>query len=357
MRRSDTVNKLDELSSESREKLKEQMRRVQEEARRLRTQARKLRHVQKKETKKQRHLLEQLTQSSKEWSQDVLKRGGDMASSGMSMAGSQLRTGQKLARERGEGLAQDLSQRSSQVIKNFGDWRDDTAHNMRKRGQSLTHDFADWRDDTAHDMRKQGRTLSRNMADWSDDALYKLRKQGRYIARNVAHSKDDAAHKLRKQGRYVTRKLRKQSQQLVDRGSALLDRGNKRGNRVWPIIGFISGVLLAGGITYWLVRRVFSRSEEIKERQFELAPHETMNGIINRSAGEVHYTGQGGAAVATKPSTMKAEMAGEPETSNRFVGVLSTRRYFPIEQRPDVDDVVFFLTEDDARAEGFTSAF
>jgi len=52
MRRLDTVNMLDELSSESREKLKEQIRRVQEEARRLRAQARRLRHAQKAETKK-----------------------------------------------------------------------------------------------------------------------------------------------------------------------------------------------------------------------------------------------------------------------------------------------------------------
>jgi gas vesicle protein len=360
MRRSDTVDKLDELSNESREKLKKQIRRVQEEAHQLRIQARRLRHEQKKETKKQQHLLEHLTQSGKVWSQGMLKRGGDVASSGASMAGAQLRAGQQLARERGSGLVQDLGQRSTQVVNNLGNWRDDATHNLRKRGQSLAHDVAEWREDTAHEMRKQSRNLGRVLSDWGEDMMYKLRKQGRYIARNVAHTRSDATHKLRKQGRYVTRKLRKQSQQLVDRGSSLLEAGGKRGRKVWPILGFVSGVLLAGGITYWLVRRMLSRSEEIEERQYQLAPRERMNSMTNRPAEEIHYAGQGGAAVATKTSTKKTETVEPLENTdlrNRFVGVLSTRRYFPIEQRPDVDDVVFFLTEDDARAEGFTSAF
>lgn len=360
MRRSDTVNKLDDLSNESREKLKAQIQRVQEEAHQLRIQARRLRHAQKKETKKQRRMLEQLTQSSKEWSQDMLKRGGDVASSGASAAGARLRAGQQFARERGNSLAQDLGQRSDQVVDNFNNWRGDMAHDLRKRGQMLAHDVAEWREDTAHEMRKQGRSLSRRLSDWGEDTLYKLRKQGRYIMRNVNHTKNDAAHKLRKQGRYVTRNLRKQKQQIANRGTSLMKQGSKRGGNAWPLVGFISGALLAGAITYWLIRRVFSHSPKSEEGLAQMSPREAMNGVVNRPAGEAYRGSQGGTALATKPTTKKMETAEELEDTeqlNKFVGVLSTRRYFPIEQRPDVEDVVFFLTEDDARAEGFTSAF
>jgi len=362
---------LDELSSESREKLKEQIRRVQEEARRLRAQARRLRHAQKAETKKRKRLVHQITQSSKEWGQDVLKRGGDLASSGSSLAGTQLRSGQQFMQEHGNNLVQDLGQRSGMAVKNLNDWRDDATRTLRKRSQTLTHDASEWGEETAHEMRKQGRNISRALSDWGDETLYKLQKQGQHLAKNLSERKEDTAHTLRKQGRSLARnitdtkndaahKLRKLSKQRISRDNHVWEKRRERRGKVWPIIGFISGVLLVGGVTFLLIRRLLTRSEEAERQQIELATPEALNGIVNRSSEEGRYTNQGGTAVATKPAkkrTGTAEDLGETKTRNKFVGVLSTRRYFPIEQRPDVDDVVFFLTEEDARAEGFTSAF
>jgi len=39
-----------------------------------------------------------------------------------------------------------------------------------------------------------------------------------------------------------------------------------------------------------------------------------------------------------------------------FVGVISTKRYYPVDTSLDVQDLVYFSTEDEAKAQGYTAA-
>jgi len=413
----DTIERLDDLSQESRKQLKGQIERVQKEARKLRAQARRLRRAQSAETRQRKKLLEQVAESSKGWGQSVLQRGNNLAASGASLAGSQLRSGQQKALEsskdfmqRGNELAasgaslagsqlrsgqqkaleyggnlmQGASQIGSQTTQKLGQnasgWSDEAAYRLRRQGKHLAQNTSDWGDDTVYRLRRQGQQLFQNLADWGDEVAYQLHKQGRKLNHNLIDRKEDAIHQLhiqkrdlgrnladrregatrqlRRQGRSLgrnlagrrddaMRKMRKQRDYLSERGGHLLEP--VRENKLWSVFGFFSGLLLAAGITYWLVRRGLDHKASQEVEGIELEVSEPLNGAVRTPGGERRATSKGGTVVATRLAT-----SAGPKT--RFVGVLSSRRYYPLGRNPDAPDLVFFESEDDARAEGFTAA-
>lgn len=321
--------RLDELSQESRHQLDKQIKNVQSEARRLKMQARRLRRAQRAEVKKRQNLLKQVTSATRDWSQEALRRSGEIA--------------QNLKEDAGHNL----DQQSTQVVQNLTDWSDDATARLRKQGSQLTQSVSEWGDDTGYALRKQGKKLQRNMrrrgqsiandlADRRNDATRTLRKRSRVVAQDLADRRDDVAKKLRKQ----SKQLRKQGEKLV----------SQRNNRFWSILGFCAGLLLAGGVTYLLIRRNFSQNEEVEAEQFDLPTHDTLNGFSEHSDHETQVVSGGRTAVAAKTTT-------EVEKAIAFVGVLSTRQYYPIAEKPEeATDLVFFETEDDAKAEGFSAA-
>jgi len=372
---------LDTLSRENRRKLNKQIRRVQAEARRLRAQARQLRRAQHEEEKKRKKLLQQLASASKEWSQSVLRRGGELTAA----AGSQLISGKQVASKRGKEILQgrgsllaDWQNRTAQQLDKYTksgartlreqaergrQWRYETARQLRQQGEQLTRQATDWKDETAYKLRRQGLGLRQSLIVLGDEITCKLLHQGQYLMQSLAKRSEGAAQKLHKQEHEASRRLaarkaaaalqvRKQElqmrQELARRRREAARHAGKPsrfpGSRIWPVLGFVSGLLVAGGVTYWLVKRNFGR-EELKEEEehIELTSYETLDGVSETSGGETRrYSRRGGAAVASEPGT-------------RFIGVLSSRKYYPAEQAPDVQDVVFFETENDARAEGFTA--
>jgi len=342
----DIVENLDDLSAESRKKLRKQIERVQKEARILRTQARQLRRSQRGSTDElsdiaetSQKLLGQLAQTGKEWSQTMLQRGSELTNSGVALASAQLQSGQKSLLDGSDNLLQGLGQRSNDAAQHVSNWRDETNIKLRKQGRNLARNVDDLRDEAAYKLRKQGRSIGRELVDRKEDAARKLRKQGRAVSRDLADRRDDAK-----------RKLSNQSQQLVERGSQYLNPIRERGQRAWPFLGFFAGLLLAAGVTFWFVQRGLKRTISEEEQQIELALRDNVNGSRKRAGGEMRYTSQGGTAVVTRPSEASTE------TAHRFVGVLSTKQYYPVEKQPDVRDLVFFANEEAARAEGFTAA-
>jgi hypothetical protein len=351
----DFFERLDAISQESRERLNERIERIQQEGRKLRTQARRLRRAQRAEKKQRRRLLEQIARSSKAWGQGVLNRGEEF--------GSQLRAGQQALLERGGQARQNLVHRGDEtahrlrrqgqhLVENAAEWGDETAHRLRKQRQHLVENAAEWGDETAHRLRKQRQHLAQNLGEGREEAIRTLRKQGRSVGRTLAQRREEVEHQLRRRGRALSRNVGERredaTRQLRQQRDRLRSVGGRRGVTAWPIFGFIAGLVLAGGMTYWLVRRRLGR-QPAEEKQIELPQRETLNGSSTRP-GDVHYTRGGGAAVVTRLGTTSVEPA------TRFVGVLSTRRYYPIEQQPEAGDLVFFVSEADAVAEGFTAA-
>lgn len=396
------IESLDGLSQEGRKQMKEQIERVQKEAEKLRAQARRLRRAQNAESRQRKKLLEQLAESGKDLGQNMLQRGNELATSGIALAGGQWKSGQQRAREYGSSLKQGMNKLGDQTTQNLTDWKgetsnqllsqgqqwsrnasgwsDEATHRLRRQGRNLARGTSDWGDDTAYLMLRQGRNFLQAMADWYEEMLYRLRRQSRKLGRNLGDRKEDAAHQLALQTRYLSRNLadrrdntsrqirrqgrkmgrnfvdrrddavrqmRKQRDSLGERGGQLLQPARKSG--VWSVLSFIAGLLLAGGITYWLIKRGIERSQAQEEESIELDVREPSNEVSYHPNGEVRVSNQGGTIVATRLAT-----SASPTT--RFVGVLSSKRYYPIGFHPDVRDLVYFDREEDARTEGFTLA-
>lgn len=343
-----TIERLNARSQKGRRKLNKQTARVQEEARKLRAQVRRLRRAEQAATKQRKKLGEQMAQSGRVLGQRMLQHGGELTAA----AGTQLKAGRQMVLERGSNLFQNANQRGSRTMKHLAGWRDDASARVRKQQRSLGQQVSNWKDDTTYVLRQQGQNVLQNIEDWGDDTMYALRKQGQHLKQNIAERRDDTAHILRKQGRHLSRGATRRKDdvvyQLRKQGKLLTRATEKSERKFWPILGFLLGVLFAGGVTYWLVKREFGR-RGLEEEQIELQPINTLGGTFGYPGEEIRYTSQGGAAVVTRPAT-------SAEPLSRFVGVLSTREYYPIEQQPDAHDLVFFASEADARAEGFTAA-
>ncbi len=387
----DILENLDALSPECRHELKGQIKRVQVEARRLKEQMRHLRkaehaerarmqqvekveHVERAhahqlqkearaEQKARKHALKQMEKvSDKGWRKR--ERTNDAEFIPMDVAHREERR-------------PDWNERAGRAAHNVADWRDDTAHHLRKQGQQLAQQTTDWRDGTTHRLYKQSREVTQHMAEWKDDLIYmllrqgqhflqslidrrdettrSLRKQGRQLGRNLSDRTDDVAWQLHKQRRHLGRNLSEQrddaARHLRKRGKEL-NRNLSDHNTLWSTLGFATGLLVAGGAVYWLMKRVLHHTEEVEEQQIELQRHDTLNGMgVSTRGGEIRYSSQGGTAVATRRTT-------RADPTSRFVGVLSTLRYYPLELQPEASerDLVFFRSEEDARAEGFVSA-
>jgi len=377
------IENVEDLSQEGRQQLKEQVERVQKEARRLRAQARRLRRAQNAETRQRKKLLVQLAESGKDWGQNMLQRGSNLATSGASLAGDQWQSGHQRAQEYGSNLRQGVNQLSNQTTQNLADWGDETAYRLRRQGRHLAHGTSDWGDEAAYRLQRQSRNLFQTMADWYEEQLYRLRRQSRWLSRtlldrkedtarqlvlqkrhlgrNFADRRDDTTRQIRRQGRKLgrnftdrrddaARQMRKQRGYLGEHGGQLLQPAQpERKSTVWSVLGFLAGLLLAGGITYWLIRRGIESSLVREEEGINLDEREPLNEVGYHPDRGGRMNNLGGAIVATRLAT-----SASPTT--RFVGVLSSKRYYPIGLHPDVRDLVYFDREEDARAEGFISA-
>jgi hypothetical protein len=74
----------------------------------------------------------------------------------------------------------------------------------------------------------------------------------------------------------------------------------------------------------------------------------------NKPVGEIRSVDDIGTAVVTLPVVDVVEML-HPEDA-KFVGVASTRLYYPVEISVDANDLVYFISEEEAQNQGFTAA-
>ena len=228
-----------------------------------------------------------------------------------------------------ENTTGQLYRQGQEMKQNMADWKDDLAYTLLRQGQHFLQYLIDRRDETTRNLRKQGRNLGRKLVDRTDDVTWQLQKQRRQLGRNLSEQRADVTRQLRRRGKEINRNL----------GEL---------NTFWSTVGFTTGLLLAGGSVYWLLKRMYQHHEEAEEQHIELQEHGTLNGF--ESSGS-YYGGQGGVAVATRRTT-------RAEPTSRFVGVLSTQRYYPIARQTELSayDLVYFRSEEDARAEGFLPA-
>ncbi len=111
--------------------------------------------------------------------------------------------------------------------------------------------------------------------------------------------------------------------------------------------------MIAGAITYRLVRsRAFRQALLEEEQAIELQESEEWV-VATQPAGEIVHVDQNGTMV-TKLETVTVANMERPENA-AYVGVISTQSYYPADTELELTDLVYFLTEEEAKARGFQS--
>ncbi len=286
------LNRFNEFALASRQRAAEQARQLQEQAKQLRSQTRHLRKALRKEAKRRRK-LDKLVKQLRETGIDWSQ---ELLRRGEDLTGGLVVQGGRISQdliERGGKVTRDLSERGGQV-----------RHTLVSRGGQLTHD-------------------------------------------------------LRKRSSEVT-------QDLAERGEQLLQPARQRNSAFWTIFGFSLGLVGAAVVTYLFVRRRMIQQEAEQSQSIEL-PQDQELYVVGKSGpvGEIlHIDNDGADVVILQAAATEVDSQVGVPAGTAFVGVASTKHYYPVDSSFDylslsddkAQDLVYFASEEEAQAQGFTAA-
>ena len=309
-----------ELTAMSRQIAAAQAQQLRKQAHQWQVQAKHLRKALRKESKQRRRLnkmVKRLQAAGVDWSQEMLKRS--------------------------EGLTGDLVAQGSKVSQDF-----------LERGSKLTQDWTERGSELSSDLLKRGGELSQDWLERGSKASRTLTKRGSKLTRDLTERGSELSQDLLKRGSDVTH-------DLMERGETLLQPVRQRKSTFWTVFGFSVGMVAAAIVTYLFVRKRLVQQLSGENSQIELPPRESAwngNGIgATKPGGEIHHIDSNGATVATLQSVgTQQEQQQEAPADAAFVGVISTKTYYPIEVSVTAKDLIYFASEEEAQEEGFTAA-
>ena len=265
-----------------------------------------------------RDRLQELTQESRQRVVEQVKHLRTQA--------DQLRTQSRQLRKAVRKEAKQRRKLVAQLRKAGIDWGQD----MLKRGEHLSEELIERGEKTSHDLVKR-----------SEKVAQELTRRSENIAQAVAERSSEAIH------------------DLAERGEEWLKSERKQNRAIWMAAGFGVGLVVAGVITYRLVRGRAIQVLEEGEESIELPQNGVWNDTPGRPAGEILHLDSSGTGVATLEviGVISAESSERP-TDAAFVGVVNTNYYYPIDSDTELElaNVVYFITEEEAREQGFKAA-
>jgi hypothetical protein len=140
----DMRQRLNELSSETRQWVAGQVKQLNEQARQMQTQSRQLGKALRREARQRRKLVDQIRKSGVDLSQDLLKRSENV-------------TGELV--ERGGKVTQDLVERSGQAARDLAERSGEFAQQLAERSGKVTHDLARRGEHLLEPVRKRDRNF------------------------------------------------------------------------------------------------------------------------------------------------------------------------------------------------------
>jgi polyhydroxyalkanoate synthesis regulator phasin len=303
-----TLTRLDELTSETRQLVNEQVQQLQKQAKQLEAVTRQLRKAARRQAKQSRKYYAQVRKAGDVWTQDLAERGSqarqDLLGRGSKVTSDLVERGGK-ATQGVVAATQDLLERSSKATQE-----------LAERGNQVTQDVVERSNEVTRQLARRGKQLTQELAERGDQLLAPVRKQQAQLT------------------------------------------GTRR--NAWAISGFSLGVVIAAIATYFFVRQRMARlQQEDLEQQIELPQSGSLDGTSSptrsKPAGEIRHVNDIGTAVATMPVVDVEEMQRPPEDAI-LVGIVSTRLYYPVETPLDAKDLVYFVSEEEAKEQGFTAA-
>jgi len=240
---------------------------------------------------------------------------------------------------------------------------DELTYATRQRAGAQAQQLQNWAQDWSQDLRKRGEDLAEDLAAQSGKISQDLLARGSKVTRDITKRGSRVQRDITKRGRKVTRRLAKRSkklsQDLTERSNQLLQPNRKRNSTFWTIFGFSLGLVIAAVVTYLLIRKRLERQALEAEQQFELSQVRSgeRQGEQGKPAGEIIYMDNEGAVIATVEAVDLDTGEVVAPADAAFVGVVGTKRYYPIEVTLDDGlELVYFVSEDEARAQGYSVA-
>ena len=257
--------------------------------------------------------IKEVVQESREWVEDQIEQLSEQVQQLQKQSRKQVKQLQKQSRKLRKNLRREVRKRRKYWTA-FSVALLGLKNNLQKRGEHLTEGLVE-----------RGGKVAQNALDFSGKTTQDLAERS---------------------GEFT--------QELAKRGQLLLEPVRRRDRTFWSIVGFGIGLLAAGTITYQLVRRRVAQQEIEQDEHIELPQNNSWNGSGGRPAGDINYLDQGGNSVATL-EIVDVKTVDQPVDA-AFVGVGSTKRYYPVETKLEPEDLVYFASEEEAKAQGFTAA-
>lgn len=226
----------------------------------------------------------------------------------------------------------------------------------RQLGKALRYE-ARQRRKLVGQIRKSGIDLSQDLLKRSENVTGELAERGSKVTQDLLERSGQAARDLAERSGEIAQQLAERSgkvtHDLTRRGEHLLEPVRKRDRNFWSIVGFVAGLALAGFVTYRLVRRRMAEQQADQGEHIELPQNETWKGTRRHRSAERHLEREG-ATVATLQA-VDVESTDRPAGAV-FIGVLSTKKYHPIDTPLELEDVIYFTSAEEAQARGFSAA-
>lgn len=224
--------------------------------------------------------------------------------------------------------------------------------------------------DWSYDLLKRGEGVAENVASQGSKLTHNLLERGGQVTHDLTERGGQVVHVLAERGGQVTHDLTERGSQvthaLAERGDQLLQPLRKRGGTFWTVFGFSFGLVSAAVVTFVLLRkRLGDQLADEEEGHIELR-HQNLNGAggleqgrPEKLTGEILHLDKEGSSVATLQTIgVDVAKAVEVPVDAAFVGVVSTKRYYPMEEAPgeSAQDIIYFTSEDEAKAQGYSAA-
>jgi hypothetical protein len=243
-----------------------------------------------------------------------------------------------------------------ELVQETREWVEDQVEQLSEQVQQLQKQSRQLRKTMRREVRKRRKywnrlrrfmlVLTKNLQKRRENLTEGLVQRGGKITQNVLDFGGKTTQDLAERSGAFT-------QELAKRGERLLEPVRKRDRTFWSIVGFGIGLLTAGIITYQLVRRRVAQQETEQDEHIELPQSNSWDGSGGRPVGEISYIDQGGTSVATLEIVDVKTV--EQSADAAFVGVKSTKLYYSVDTELEPEDLVYFTTEEEAKAQGFTA--
>jgi hypothetical protein len=265
--------------------------------------------------------VKEVLQESREWIEDQIDELGKQTNQLQQSSRKQV----KLLRKQSRKQIKQLQKQSRKLQKS-----------LRREAKRQRINWAIFLYITKKYLQNQGESLKVGLAE-----------RGGKIAQNVFNRGVESPNAKAEQNEAFTQKLAQQGQRL-------LEPVRRRDRTFWSIVGFSVGLIAAGTITYQLVRKRMAQQVVEEDEHIELPSNNSWNGTGGRPMGEISYIDQNGTSIANL-EIVDVETTEQPADA-AFVGVMSTKLYYPVDTELEPEDLVYFTSEEEAKAQGFNEA-